>query len=107
MLAMILTFLIQARKRRWMLSKEREKELSNGPATGLSSPNGIDIGVQLQRRHTSGVKGSASAQQTGGSLHQHGIMSPGKGTPGNLTLKKNLVVGWEEVCFQPKVFSYL
>jgi len=79
----------EAGKRRLLLSKEREKELSNGPATGLSSSNGIDIGVQLQRRHTSGVKGSASAQQTGGSLHQHGIMSPGKGTPGTSTLKQN------------------
>lgn len=79
----------EAGKRRLLLSKEREKELSNGPSIGLSSPNGIDIGVQLQRRHTSSVKGSASAQQTGGSLHQHVLMSPGKGTPGTLTLKQN------------------
>lgn len=79
----------EAGKKRLLLSKEREKELSNGPAIGLSSPNGIDTGVQLQRRHTSSVKGSASAPQTGGSLHQHGITSPGKGTPGSLTLKQN------------------
>lgn len=79
----------EAGKRRLLLSKEREKELSNGPAIGLSSPNGIDIGVQLQRRHTSSVKGSASTPQIGGSLHQRGIMSPGKGSPGTLTLRQN------------------
>lgn len=79
----------EAGKRRLLLSKEREKELSNGPVLGLSSPNGIDTVVQLQRRHTSSIKGSASAQQTGGSLHQHGITSPGKGSPGSLTLKQN------------------
>jgi hypothetical protein len=74
-------------KRRLLLLKE--KKLSNGPTTGLSSPNGIEIGVQIQRLHTSGVKGSVSAQQTGGSLHQHGIVSPRKGTPGTLNIKRN------------------
>jgi hypothetical protein len=69
--------------------KREKRNYQMGLPLRLSSPNGIDIGVQLQRRHTSGVKGSASAQQTGGSLHQHGIMSPGKGTPGTLTLKQN------------------
>ncbi|KAH9299703.1 hypothetical protein KI387_031385, partial [Taxus chinensis] len=77
-------------KRRLLLSKgNREKEFANGPSGGLSLPNSMDVGVQVHRRQTSNVKGSASAQPIGGPSQLQGVMSPGKGASGSMTFKQN------------------